>query len=392
MRVRVVDPDTPLIEKRLFSRTLPASTGVSLLAKREGAMRAVFRSVFHLAAPLCVIVLSASACSSAILEADDAAGPDAGPVVETRRVEMQAYERRLVVIGTSRARQTAHLRAESAGRVERVSVASSAWVEAGDEILRLEDREEVLAVQAAQTERDRAQRLVDRYQRLDGGGAVSRTQMEDALTALQSADIAVEQARQALRERSVIAPFSGRISLMNIDPGQRIDTATPITRLDDRSSLFVDFALPESEFGLLAPGDNIAMAAYHEGEAWRYARITAIDNEIDPASRTFQVRAELDNTDDALRSGMTFRVQVDIARGRHPVLPEVAVLWGSRGAYVWRVEQGVAHRTPIVIVERRDGDVLVEADLQAGDVIVSAGVQKVRDGQTVAVNLASERS
>jgi multidrug efflux pump subunit AcrA (membrane-fusion protein) len=91
---------------------------------------------------------------------------------------------------------------------------------------------------------------------------------------------------------------------------------------------------------------------------------------------------------------MSFRVALDIDGEMYAVIAETGVQWGTDGAYVWSVSDGKADRKPVRIIERRDGHVLVDGDLESGDIIVVEGVQRMRDGIDVKFDmprLADER-
>ncbi len=77
---------------------------------------------------------------------------------------------------------------------------------------------------------------------------------------------------------------------------------------------------------------------------------------------------------------MSFRVSVDVEGERYAVVPETAVLWGAEGAYVWSIVDGKAQRTPVKVVQRREGRVLIDGDLGADGIVVVEGTQRMRNG------------
>ena len=113
------------------------------------------------------------------------------------------------------------------------------------------------------------------------------------------------------------------------------------------------------------------------------AVISVVDSRIDAQRRSFMVRAVVDNSEDQLRPGMSFRVNFDLPGDQYPAAPEAAIVWGGDGPYLYKIENGTAQRVSITIVSRQDGQVLVRAPLNTGDIIISEGVQKVRQGSEV---------
>lgn len=340
---------------------------------------------------LTILALAASAVSACSDQGGDFGGggerasqPQAVRVV-AQEVVLEREAERIEALGTARARASATIFAETAGEVESVSFTAGDRVEAGDVLLQLEADDERLDVRLAQVAVREAEQLLARYRRIEGTGAVSDSQIDEAETALDAARIELEQARVALERRTVRAPFSGYVGLTDIDAGARITPTTQITELDDRSVLFVDFDPPEQVFGRIGVGDGVQATPFAGAGRSYDARIINVDSRIDPSARTFTVRAELDNAADALRPGMSFRVGFDLLSGERPVVPEVAIIWGGDGAYVWAVREGRAVDVPITLVQRREGRVLVSGDLQPGDLVVAEGIQRVREGAPIEI-------
>lgn len=304
--------------------------------------------------------------------------------VVARDVAYERATRRIEVVGTARARRSATLYPETSGQVTEVLFEGGDYVEAGDALLRLDAREEQLAVRLARVEVDQAEQLLARYERIEGTGAVSAAQIDEARTALDAAAIELERAELALAERTVRAPFAGYTGLSDIDPGTRITSDTIITELDDRATLLVDFDVPEEAFAEVSAGDVVPVTAFAAPDRPETATVRNVDSRVDPDRRVFAVRSEIANTDDRLRPGMSFRVRFETPGEALPAVPEAAILWGGDGSYVWAIEDGRAVRRPVTIVTREPGRVLVRAELPRGSRIVAEGVQKVREGAEIA--------
>ncbi|MFP4519559.1 MAG: efflux RND transporter periplasmic adaptor subunit [Oceanicaulis sp.] len=303
--------------------------------------------------------------------------------VVAQEVSHERATRRVEVVGTARARRSAVIYPETSGEVVEIGFEAGDYVEAGAPLLELDAEEEALAVRLAQVEVDQAGQLLARYQRIEGTGAVSAAQIDEARTALDAAEIELERARLALSERTVRAPFAGYTGLTDIDPGTRITSDTAITDLDDRTALRIDFDAPEEVFGQIETGDEIPVSAFSPPDRPETATVRNVNSRIDPDRRVFTVRAVIPNEDDRLRPGMSFRVRVETPGESLPAVPEAAILWGGDGSYVWAIEDGQATRRPVTIVAREPGRVLVRAELARGSRIVAEGVQKVRDGARV---------
>jgi RND family efflux transporter MFP subunit len=271
------------------------------------------------------------------------------------------------------------------GEVDQVLFRTGQAVKAGQVLLRLSDRAEQLAVDLAAANLQTADLLARRLQATAGSGAVPDIEIEQAVAARRSAEIALAQARQALSERSVRAPFAGVVGIAAVERGDRVSPTTALTTLDDRRQLVVAFAVPEAYLGRLRTG--LAITATHPAYPDQpvTGRVSEIDSQIDASLRTVQVRATLPNADDRLRTGMSFRVRLSLAGETRVSLPELALQFGREGAFVWAVRNGKAESVQVRVQRRVNGLVLVEGALRAGEPVVLEGVQRLRPGRAVRV-------
>ncbi|MDX1594813.1 MAG: efflux RND transporter periplasmic adaptor subunit [Gammaproteobacteria bacterium] len=311
-----------------------------------------------------------------------APGARATPVIAAE-VETRAEETRVEAVGTSRAVRSVTLYPASDGEVIEVGFRPGERVEKGAELLRLEHRDQSLAVELARVRVADAERRLNRLRGMQASGAVTRADFDDAISALESARIELQRARVALDDRTMVAPFTGHVGISEIEPGDRVDTDTPVVTLDDRSALLVRFEIPEVLIGRLREGTPISVEPWTTRGNPSEGSVVDVDSRIDPQARTFVARARVDNAADRLRPGMSFRVRLVLKGQDYPVVPEVAVQWGGDGAYVWRIVDGRAERIGVRIVQRLQGRVLVDAPLAAGDQVVSEGVQRMREGMEV---------
>lgn len=326
-------------------------------------------------------VLTVTGCDKTTIPATTGGGDTPYTVdVLIRPVSFAREKTRFETIGTSRAVRSVTLFAPSDGEVVEIRFSAGDRVAQGDVLLRLDDREERLAVELAEVTLRDAERLLARYTGARDSGAVLPTTLDAARTAADAARISLSQARVALDKRRVLAPFDGVVGISDVEVGDRIGPDTAIVTLDDRNPLLVRFDVPEVLSGRLQEGDTVRVTTFDGNASAREAVLVDIGTRIDASSRTFQVRAEVDNDGDTLRPGMSFRIALDIEGNRYARVPEVAVQWGATGAYLWRAVDGEAERIPVSIVQRLQGEILVDGPLTEADSIVVEGVQRVREG------------
>ncbi len=323
----------------------------------------------------------------------DAAENDSSRPAGTVRViaEPLAFERartRIEAVGTSRARLSTEVYPASSGEVVAIDFTPGQYVKAGQILIELDSREEQLAKRQAELELVDAERLYDRYLRSADSGAVLPTVLDAARTAVESARLRLRRAEIALEQRDVRAVFDGYVGATEVDPGDRIGTNTMITTLDDRSSLLVRFDIPEAYISELKVGGQLTLETWSSDETRIVGEIVDISSRIDPQNRTFTARARVENPDDSLRPGMSFRVVVEVEGELYASVNETGVLWGAEGAYVWSIIDGAVTRVPVQVVQRREGRILVDGDLEKGDVIVVEGTQRMREGTAVVFDIS----
>jgi len=286
-------------------------------------------------------------------------------------------------VGTGAAIKAVTLYPEAAGRVTAILVDGGDAVQEGEPLLRLDAEEEELAVELARVQLQDARQQLDRYENTAPSGAVSTSEVDRARTALSAARIELAQAELALRKRTLRAPFGGVIGIPDVEAGDRVTTTTPVTSLDDRSSLLVDFEVPEAfARGVRLGGAFRATTWALSGERFR-GQVASVGSRIDAQTRTLRVRGRIANPEDILRTGMSFNIRLPLQGERSPSVPSISVQWDRRGAYVWRVQDGRAERVEVDVLKREDQWILVDGPLSPGDRIVVEGVQRLQSGRAV---------
>lgn len=328
-----------------------------------------------------VVMLSALALAACNADTQSDAGFTPAPVrVLVQPLVVDRAQTRIEAVGTSRAIRSVEVHSATSGEVDDVLFEPGQFVEKGAVLVELDRRDESLAVDLAGVRLQDAERLNERYLRSADSGAVLPTQLDTAQAAVESASIELQRARIALDYRTIRAPLSGHVDVTDVFPGDRINPDTLITTVDDRSALLVSFEVPELLIGELETGTNVELSTWNRDDRTFGGKIVEISSRINPGTRTFLTRATVDNSADTLRPGMSFRVSVNVAGASYPVVAETAVQWGADGAYVWTVVAGKAQRIPVQIVQRQQGKVLIDADLDAGEPIIVEGIQRMRHG------------
>jgi RND family efflux transporter MFP subunit len=311
-----------------------------------------------------------------------AAGP---PPVTLFDVQVTPINERVAAVGSGRARRQVTIATRQPGIVEKVLFEGAETVTENQPLVQLRSETEQIAVETAQAQRELAAAAVDRLKQLTEG-VVTRVARAEADTALKVADAALRRAREELNRMTIRAPFAGIMGLTNLQVGDYISVGTPVATLDDRTSLLVEFTVPESVAPQMKKGLPLRASLVTRSGEVHDGTIDAVGTRIDPESRTLAVRGEIPNPSLALIPGSTFSISVRLSGQDAPVVPGLAVQWDRRGAFVWRVNpKNEVERIDIAIVSRNGDRVMVDAKLTAGDKVVQEGGDQLRPGQMIRV-------
>jgi RND family efflux transporter MFP subunit len=329
-----------------------------------------------------------AACGLLLIASDSAdaqrrRGGKQTPPVTLANIQLVPVNQRVAAVGSGRARRQVTITTRFAGLVQKVNFKGGGMVEADQPLVQLHAETEQIAVETAAAQRAQAADAVERLKQLNEG-TVTRVARAEAETALKVADAALRRAREDLDRMTIRAPFKGIVGLTNIQVGDYIAVGTPITTLDDRTSILVEFSVAEAVAPLIKVGLPIrASLVTRSGEVYQ-GQIDAVGTRIHPETRTLDVRGEIPNPTLALIPGSTFSISVNLPGDQAPLVPGLAVQWDRQGAYVWRLtENNTVERVGIAIISRNGDRVMVDAELKSGDKIVREGGDQLRPGQAV---------
>ena len=323
-------------------------------------------------------------------------------VAAAQAVETQ-WQTRLPAIGSMTAALGVELTAEVNGTVSEVLFTSGQQVEEGQPLLVMNSDVERASLQSAEAQASLAQLEFKRQENLLARQSISRSQFDQSRSTLQQSISQAEELRAILAKKRINAPFAGRIGISQVDPGDYLSPGASIATLQNLSSLFVDFFLPEQFYPQLAIDQQVRVkvAAFPE-EAFE-GHIVAINPKVEASTRNLQVRAMVDNPDEKLLPGMFAELEVlQPTETPQIVVPETAItftLYGNsvyvikprlddQGEPVMEEDEAVleVERRSVTTGERRDGQIVVLTGLQAGEQVVTAGQLKLDSQARVVVS------
>lgn len=299
--------------------------------------------------------------------------------------------------GTARAVRGADLSAQASGVVEQIAIDSGSEVPAGKVLLRLNPNDDYAKLQQLQAAAELADQTLKRDQEQFAAQAISQASIDTDVSTQKSAHAQVAAQEALIQEKIVKAPFAGRLGIRQVDLGQYLTAGTAIVTLQALDPILIDFYLPQQALSQVKIGQAVtATIDTYPGETFK-GTVESVNSKVDTASRNVQVRAALPNADRRLLPGMFASVRIEYGAKRNPItLPQTAVTYNPYGDTVYVVEQrGVDDKGhPRLEVQQRfvklgptRGDqIAIESGVKPGEVIVTAGQIKLRNGVPVAVN------
>ena len=347
-------------------------------------------------------LIAASLLAAACAGGHEAARPDAGPPVAAKvaAVEEVAWATPLTVTAGVSPLRRAMPGTILMGRVDQILRREGDRVRAGEPLARIESREvsarlaqaeaNVAAASAMETN---ARLMKERMERLLAKQAATRKNVEDATAGydaaaanLAAAKEGVAAARMYVAYSEVAAPFAGVVVERRVEVGDTAAPGMPLFVVDDTSKMKIEAQVPESALRGVAAGDPVEVEVDSAGGGTRSGTVSEVLPAADPRSRSFTVRAVLDNADGALRPGMFARLRLGGKGRKAVVVPESAAVRRGPLTGVFTVDgKGIARLRWISLGEARDGRVEVLSGLSAGERIVTEPPAALEDGRRVEV-------
>lgn len=300
-------------------------------------------------------------------------------------VGQAAINDRISAIGDGEAARSVTVVPWSEGVIEAVLVEAGDRVSAGDTLARLDAAAEEIARDQAALAVTIAKDQVTRYERLVETRTITQVQLTEARNEYENAKLDLRDAQLELDRRAVVAPIAGVVDIVPVETGDYVTDQTAMATIDDRSAILLDFWAPERFAPLIVAGQPVEATAIALPGRRFSGEVEAVSSRIDRNSRTFQVRARLDNQADLLRSGMSFRVNLKFEGEAYPAVDPLAVQWSSDGPYVWKAVDEKAVRVSVDIVQRNSDYILVAGELAPGDTVVIEGLQSLRPGSALTI-------
>ena len=299
--------------------------------------------------------------------------------------------------GSLRAVRGADLSAQASGEVVEIAFDSGNDVAAGKVLLRLKPNDDYARLQQLQAAAELAELTYKRDQEQLAAQAISQATVDTDASTLKSARAQVTGQQSLIEEKIVKAPFAGRLGIRQVDLGQYLTAGTAVVTLQALDPILIDFYVPQQALAQLKIGQQVSATVDTYAQQTFSGTIESINSKVDASSRNVQVRAALRNAERRLVPGMFANVRIQFGEKSALItLPQTVVTYNPFGDTVFVVEKsGVDDQgNPRLTVQQRfvklgdtRGDqVAVLSGVKAGEIVVSGGQMKLRNGTLVAIN------
>lgn len=351
------------------------------------------RASYRLLVPALCALLGVVACSESPEQlVGGGGGPGDKPMsrnqapvpVVTALPQKRAFGPEIEAVGTALANESVEITSKTTNTVTAIRFTEGQRVRRGAVLVEL-DRATVGAELAeAEANLADARNQFNRGRDLSVTQALSKAQLEQLETAVKTGEARVAAARARANDTVIRAPFDGHTGFRRVSLGGLVNSGAVITTLDDTSVIKLEFTVPQSFLGELAPG--LGIQATTEGLPSRVfeGKVTTIGSRVDLTTRSIAVRATLPNADGVLRPGMFMSVKLKGRESQTLMLPEEALVPEQGKTYVYVVADGRATRREIHTGGRVPGSVAVLTGLADGERVIVEGTQRVREGAPVA--------
>ena len=338
--------------------------------------------------------------------------PQPTPSVVTEVANAEAWHRAVPAIGTLSAVQGIDVAPETAGIIETLGFESGEDVEAGTLLVELDDGTEQASLKSAQAQLRNSQVNLTRQRELLDRGNTSRSNFDSAVAARDSDAAELERIQALIAEKSILAPFSGKLGIRQVDIGQYVSAGTVLVSLQQLDPIYVDFPIPEQQLNQVAVGDDVEVLvdAFPKGKFT--GKVTVIDAQVNQSTRNILVRAQLANPDKQLLPGMFANVRVLAPQPQQVVtILRTAVTYSLFGDTVFVAKpdavqsdkpgdasaSGAADAKPaaqtftleqrrVTLGEQRGDLISVLDGVNAGERVVTGGQNKIFNGQKVTLS------
>lgn len=316
--------------------------------------------------------------------------------ISATEAKAKSWQPYLSAVGNLSAVNGVELSSEAPGIVKEIRFSSGQGVKRGDILILLDTSVEEAQLKDMQAKLKLAEITYTRDKKLLEKNVTSQSQYDMSLAQLQEAQAGIEEVQAKIKQKTITAPFDGKVGICLVDLGQYISPGTTLVTLQSLNPLYVRFNLPEQYVNDLYLRQPLEVAITGKEGRVLQGNITAINAKVDQSSRNILVQGLIPNEALAFYPGMFAYIKVWLPTQNEVItVPQTAISYSLHGDYVFLIkEEGKTRKGPILkayreyvsVGERRDAEVVITKGLKAGDRIVTSGQLKLQNGARVEID------
>ena len=316
--------------------------------------------------------------------------PGGGIAVEATLVKSVRMSQGLTAVGSLRSDESVTIRPEVSGRISEIGFREGQRVAKGATLIRFDTSVQRAELEQADANLGLSKSRLARSRDLFTKGFISTQARDEAESNFKIAQANYDLSQARLTKLEIKAPFSGIVGLRMVSIGDYVKDGQDIVNLEGVDPLKVDFRIPEIYLKQVAAGQALQITLDAFPNQTFQGNVFAINPLVDANGRSIVIRAVVKNVEARLRPGMFARVRLLFSDDRDSVaIPEQSLIPVGDDHYLFKVVDGRAQRNKVEIGQRRNGQVEILQGLAAGDVVVTAGQLKLRDGAQVKIAAAA---
>lgn len=302
-------------------------------------------------------------------------------------IKTETFDNTISLSGSIEANEQVEIRSEISGIVEGIYFKEGSNVSKGQLLFKVNDVELRAQLQQAKTKQGLASENERRAKLLLAKEAISQEEYDVARADFKLAQSQVQLIDAQIAKTSVRAPFSGKIGLRSISPGTYITPSLLVAKLVNVGQLKITFSVPEKYANQIKVNSNLSFTVVGASEK-HFAKVYAIEPEIEITTRTLQIRALAENKDGKLLPGTFANVELplDVIKDA-VVIPTEAIVPVQNGKKVFISNNGKATEIMVETTTRTDASVLVLSGLKVGDTLITSGVMSLKKESPVKIKI-----
>ncbi len=327
-----------------------------------------------------------------------ASAPIPASTVSAMKADYQEWQPQLSAVGTLRAARGVDVTTEVAGLVRSINFKSGDEVKAGQILAQLNAEPDVAQLRALEAAADLAATVYERDKAQLAAEVISKAQVDADAADLKSKRAQVAQQAAMVERKTLRAPFSGKLGISTVNPGQYLNPADKLVTLQMIDPIYIDFFLPQQQLTQVSIGQSVAVTTDAFKSTPFSGKISAINPKVDPSTRNVQIEAVVTNSKRQLLPGMFASAKVSSGEpNRYLTLPQTAITYNPYGDTVFVVKPSdkkdakgnaslVAQQVFVTTGPTRGDQIAILKGIDPGTLVVTSGQVKLKNGAPVVVD------